>query len=264
MVVSCTNFNNLLTFFQIESIFKLHIMETLHVHTEELPQNPPSDLDTKGQENPANNYKIMVQVEELESKFDRNLDDSEKWQRFVGEPVEDQYRQRWMIWENPAASLSNPKSRYQMYTILQDDMFEDEGDTKNPTIEAYKKFGQAAISTVWSVVKLSMDFKYVIVNDASCFDYSRIFKEYSTKTYEFEVGHDKDGMPILLDVVLNDDNPPICVYRDQVREYEESLIEKASLGIKHQGREESLKKVFSDKVWQKLGAASIDSLTTAA
>lgn len=239
-------------------------METLHRHTEELPQNSPSDLDTEGQENPANNYKIMAQIEKLESKFDRNLDDSEKWQRFVGEPIEDQYRQRWMIWENPAASLSNPKSRYQMYTILQDDMFEDEGDTKNPTIEAYKKFGQAAISTVWSVVKLSMDFKYVIVNDASCFDYSRIFKEYSTKTYEFEVGHDKDGMPILLDVVLNDDNPPICVYRDQVREYEESLIEKASLGIKHQGREESLKKVFSDKVWQKLGAASINSLTTIA
>lgn len=239
-------------------------METLHGHTEELPQNPPSDLDTKGQENPANNYKIMVQVEELESKFDRNLDDSEKWQRFVGKPVEDQYRQRWMIWENPAASLSNPKSRYQMYTILQDDMFEDEGDTKNPTIEAYKKFGQAAISTVWSVVKLSMDFKYVIVNDASCFDYSRIFKEYSTKTYEFEVGHDKDGMPILLDVILNDDSPPICIYHDQVREYEESLIEKASLGIKHQGREESLKKVFSEKVCQKLGATSINSLTTVA
>ena len=143
-------------------------------------------------------------------------------------------------------------------------MFEDEGDTKNPTIEAYKKFGQAAISTVWSAVRLSMDFKYVIVNDASCFDYSRIFKEYSTKTYEFEVGHDKDGMPILLDVVLNDDNPPICVYHDQVREYEESLIEKASLGIKHQCQEENLKKVFSEKVYQKLGATSINSLTTAA
>ena len=66
----------MLTFFQIESIFKLHIMETLHKHTEELPQNSPSDLDIKGQENPANNYKIMAQVEELESKFDRNLDDS--------------------------------------------------------------------------------------------------------------------------------------------------------------------------------------------
>ncbi|MCP9454264.1 MAG: hypothetical protein NNC24_02765 [Candidatus Nanosynbacter sp. P11B_S7_bin.28.1] len=243
-------------------------MEALHRQIEELPQNSPSDLDTKSQENMTDNYKIMAQVEELESKFDRNPDGSEKWQRLVDSPIEDQYGQIWMIWENPAASLSNPlsnpKSRYQMYTILQDDMFEDEGDTKNPTIEAYKKFGQAAISTVWSVVKLSMDFKYVIVNDASCFDYSRIFKEYSTKTYEFEVGHDKDGMPILLDVVLNDDNPPICVYRDQVREYEESLIENASLGIKHQGREESLKKVFSDKVWQKLGAASIDSLTTAA
>ncbi len=241
----------------------ISIMETLHGRAEELPQNSPSDLDTKGQENPANNYNIMAQVEELESKFDRNPDGSEKWQRLISEPIEDQYGQIWMIWKNPAASLSNPKSRYQIYTILQDDMFEDEGDTKNPTIEAYKKFGQAAISTVWSAVKLSMDFKYVIVNDASCFDYSRIFKEYSTKTYEFEVGYDKDGMPILLDVILNDDNPPICVYHDQVREYEESLIEKASLGIKHQGREESLKKVFSDKVWQKLGATSIDSLTTA-
>ena len=239
-------------------------METLHVYTEELPQNSPSDLDIKGQENLTENYKIMAQVEELELKFDHNPDGSEKWQRLVDSPIEDQYGQIWMIWENPAASSSNPKSRYQIYTILQDDMFENEGDTKNPTIEAYKKFGQAAISTVWSAVKLSMDFKYVIVNDASCFDYSRIFKEYSTKTYEFEVGYDKDGMPILLDVVLNDDSPPICVYHDQVREYEESLIEKASLEIKHQGREESLKKVFSEKVCQKLGAASIDSLTTAA
>ena len=239
-------------------------METLHGHTEELPQNSPSDLDTKAQENPANNYKIMAQIEELESKFDRNPDGSEKWQKLISDPIEDQYGQIWMIWENPAASLSNPKSRYQIYTILQDDMFEDEGDTKNPTIEAYKKFGQATISTVWSAVKLSMDFKYVIVNDASCFDYSRIFKEYSTKTYEFEVGYDKDGMPILLDVILNDDNPPICIYHDQVREYEESLIEKASLGIKHQGREKSLKKVFSEKVCQKLGSTSIYSLTTAA
>ena len=239
-------------------------METLHRHTEELPQNSPSDLDIKGQENLTESYKIMAQIEELESKFDHNPDGSEKWQRLVDSPIEDQYGQIWMIWENPAASSSNPKSRYQIYTILQDDMFENEGDTKNPTIEAYKKFGQAAISTVWSAVKLSMDFKYVIVNDASCFDYSRIFKEYSTKTYEFEVGYDKDGMPILLDVVLNDDSPPICVYHDQVREYEESLIEKASLGIKHQCQEESLKKVFSEKVYQKLGATSIDSLTTAA
>ena len=221
----------------------ISIMETLHGRAEELPQNSPSDLDIKGQENLTENYKIMAQIEELESNFDFNPDGSEKWQRLISEPIEDQYGQIWMIWKNPAASLSNPKSRYQIYTILQDDMFEDEGDTKNPTIEAYKKFGQAAISTVWSAVK----FKYVIVNDASYFDYSRIFKEYSTKTYEFEVGHDKHGTPILLDVILNDDSPPICIYHDQVREYEESLIEKASLGIKHQGREESLKKVFFRK-----------------
>lgn len=117
MVVSCTNFSNLLTFFQIESIFKLHIMETLHGHAEELPQNSPSDLDIKGQENLTENYKIMAQIEELESKFDRNLDDSEKWQRLISEPIEDQYSQRWMIWENPAALSSIPKDRYQIYKI---------------------------------------------------------------------------------------------------------------------------------------------------
>ena len=242
----------------------ISIMETLHGDTEKLPQNPLSDFSIWRR---SIEYRkkvqwddILAQVNELESNFDFNPDGSEKWQRLISEPIEDQYGQIWMIWKNPAASLSNPKSRYQIYTILQDDMFEDEGDTKNPTIEAYKKFGQAAISTVWSAVK----FKYVIVNDASYFDYSRIFKEYSTKTYEFEVGHDKHGTPILLDVILNDDSPPICIYHDQVREYEESLIEKASLGIKHQGREESLKKVFSEKVWQKLGATSIDSLTIVA
>ena len=111
----------MLTFFQIESIFKLHTMETLHEHVEELPQNSPSDLDIKGQENLTENYKIMAQVEELESKFDRNLDDSEKWQRLISEPIEDQYSQRWMIWENPSASSSNPKDRYQIYKILNDE-----------------------------------------------------------------------------------------------------------------------------------------------
>ena len=117
MVVSCTNFNNLLTFFQIESIFKLHTMETLHGHVEELPQNSPSDLDTEGQENPTENEHIAAQIEGLESKFDRNPDGSEKWQRLISEPIEDQYRQRWMIWENPATSSSIPKDRYQIYKI---------------------------------------------------------------------------------------------------------------------------------------------------
>ena len=111
----------MLTFFQIESIFKLHIMETLHGHTEELPQNSPSDLDIKGQENLTENYKIMAQIEELESKFDRNPDGSEKWQGLISEPIEDQYGQIWMIWENPAALSSNPKDRYQIYKIPNDE-----------------------------------------------------------------------------------------------------------------------------------------------
>ena len=99
----------------------ISIMETLHGRAEELPQNSPSDLDTEGQENMTENYKIMAQIEELESKFDRNPDGSEKWQRLVDSPIEDQYGQIWMIWENPAVSSSIPKDRYQIYKILNDE-----------------------------------------------------------------------------------------------------------------------------------------------
>lgn len=96
-------------------------MEPLHGHAEELPQNSPSDLDTEGQENPANNYKIMAQIEELESKFDHNPDGSDRWGRFFDSPVRDQYGQLWMIWKNPAASSFIPKDRYQIYKILNDE-----------------------------------------------------------------------------------------------------------------------------------------------
>ena len=92
-------------------------METLHGHTEELPQNSPSDLDIKGQENPTENEHIAAQIEKLESKFDRNPDGSDRWGRFVDSPVQDQYGQLWMIWENSATSSCEPKDRYQVYKI---------------------------------------------------------------------------------------------------------------------------------------------------
>ena len=92
-------------------------METLHGHTEELPQNSPSDLDTEGQENSTENEHIAAQIEKLESKFDRNPDGSDRWGRFVDSPVRDQYGQLWMIWENFATSSCEPKDRYQVYKI---------------------------------------------------------------------------------------------------------------------------------------------------
>ena len=39
---------------------------------------------------------ILAQVKELESKFDR----SKAWEKFVNEPVIDQYGQVWMIWKS--------------------------------------------------------------------------------------------------------------------------------------------------------------------
>lgn len=144
----------------------ISIMETLHGYTEELPQNSPSDLDIKGQENPANNYKIMAQVEELESKFDHNPDGSEKWQRLISEPIEDQYGQIWMIWKNPAASLSNPKDRYQIYKIPKD---EDE-------------------------------FRYAFIKELEVDRYPK----YHKTSYEFFVGPD-DGRDETITVFFNDD-----------------------------------------------------------
>ncbi len=141
-------------------------METFHNHAEDLSQNPPSDLDTEGQENPANNYKIMAQIEELESKFDHNLDGSEKWQRLVSEPIKDQYRQRWMIWENPAASSSNPKDQYQVYKIPKN---EDE-------------------------------FRYAFIKELEVDRYPK----YHKTSYEFFVGPD-DGRDETITVFFNDD-----------------------------------------------------------
>lgn len=187
MVVSCTNFNNLLTFFQIESMFVISIMETLHGHTEELPQNSPSGLDAEGQENPANNYKIMAQVEELESKFDHNPDGSEKWQRLIGEPIEDQYSQRWMIWENPAASSSIPKDRYQIYKIPKN---EDE-------------------------------FRYAFIKELEVDRYPK----YHKTSYEFFVGPD-DGRDETITVFFNDDGVIEYVHCYSYLEERKRLYEK--------------------------------------
>ena len=162
-------------------------METLHGHTEELPQNSPSDLDIKGQENPANNYKIMAQVEELESKFDHNPDGSEKWQRLISEPIEDQYGQIWMIWENPAALSSNPKDRYQIYKILND---EDE-------------------------------FRYAFIKELEVDRYPK----YHKTSYEFFVGPD-DGRDETITVFFNDDGVIEYVHCYSYLEERKRLYEK--------------------------------------
>ena len=168
-------------------MFRVSIMGTFHNHAEELPQNSPSDLDAKGQENPANNYKIMAQIEELESKFDYNPDGSEKWQRFVSGPIEDQYGQIWMIWENPSASSSSPKDRYQIYKILND---EDE-------------------------------FRYAFIKELEVDRYPGHHKT----SYEFFVGPD-DGRDETITVFFNDDGVIECFHCYSYLEERKRLYEK--------------------------------------
>ena len=162
-------------------------METLRGHTEELPQNSPSDLDTEGQENPTENEHIAAQIEGLESKFDRNPDGSEKWQRLISEPIEDQYSQRWMIWENPSASSSNPKDRYQIYKILND---EDE-------------------------------FRYAFIKELEIDRYPGHHKT----SYEFFVGPD-DGRDETITVFFNDDGVIEYVHCYSYLEERKRLYEK--------------------------------------
>lgn len=79
-------------------------METVHNHAEDLSQNSLSDSDIWDRlieyRKEVQWDNILDQVEELESKFNSNSDDSKAWKRFVNEPVIDQYGQVWMIWKS--------------------------------------------------------------------------------------------------------------------------------------------------------------------
>ena len=171
MVVSCTNFNNLLTFFQIERMFVISIMETLHGDTEKLPQDPLSDfsiwrrlIEYRKEVQWGN---ILKQVEELESNFDRN----KAWKRFVKEPVVDQYGQVWMIWENPATSSSNPKDQYQIYKMPYD----------------------------------KDEFDYVFIDDLSVVDFvPTSIPILQGSIYKFSVGFDNFGEEELLHIITSD------------------------------------------------------------
>ena len=171
MVVSCTNFNNLLTFFQIESMFVISIMETLHGDTEKLPQDPLSDfsiwrrfIEYRKKVQWGN---ILKQVEELESNFDRN----KTWEKFVNKPVIDQYGQVWMIWKNPDTSSPNPKDRYQIYKMPYD----------------------------------KDEFDYVFIDDLSIVDFvPTSISILRGSIYQFSVGFDNFGDVEILHIITSD------------------------------------------------------------
>ena len=169
-------------------MFRVSIMETVHGHAEELPQNSPSDLDTKDQEKSIKNYKIMAQIKELESKFDRNPDGSDRWERFVDSPVRDQYGQLWMIWENSATSSCKPKDRYQVYKISD---------------------GEVSL-------------KYAFIKDLKISRYPR----YEKTSYEFFVGPDDAGIDETITVFFGDNRGIEYVHCYSYLEERKRLYEK--------------------------------------
>ena len=146
----------------------ISIMETLQGRTEELPQDPLSDIWGRLIEyrKEVQWDNILDQVETLESHFNLNPDGSKAWERFVNEPVIDQYGQVWMIWKNSATSSCEPEDRCQVYKISDGEV----------------------------------SFKYAFIKDL------KIIRYISKKTsYEFFVGPDDAGIDETINVFFNDD-----------------------------------------------------------
>ena len=142
-------------------------METLHGHTEELPQDPLSDFSIWGRlieyRKKVQWGNILKQVEELESKFDRNPDGSKAWERFVNEPVTDQYGQVWMIWKS--------WDRYQIYKMPDD----------------------------------KDEFDYVFIDDLSIVDFvPTSISILRGSIYQFSVGFDNFGDVEILHIITSD------------------------------------------------------------
>lgn len=82
-------------------MFRISIMETAPHVSDKSAQNLLSDPDIwdrliEYRKEKVQRDDILAQVKELESKFDR----SKAWEKFVNEPVIDQYGQVWMIWKS--------------------------------------------------------------------------------------------------------------------------------------------------------------------
>ena len=229
----------------------ISIMETVHGRAKELPQDPLSDFGIWGRlieyRKEVQWDNILGQVEKLESKFDPN----KAWERFVKEPVIDQYGQVWMIWKNPDTSSPNPKDQYQIYKMPDD---EDK-------------------------------FDYVFIDDLE------VTPTLSEPIYKFSVGFDNFGDAEILNIPMSDkineycllsnherdrwemyrrwtkhDNDSYSAMEDLRKNYERYEKMQRKLGNDSFSAEERFREIYDKygRIQQKLGAVSIRDLAIAA
>ena len=218
-------------------------METLHKTTEELPKDPFSDLDIWGRlieyRKEVQWGNILAQVEELESKFDR----SKTWEKFVNEPVIDQYGQVWMIWENGDC--------YQIYKMPDDEdkfdyVFIDDLEV-TPTLSepiykfsvGFDNFGDAEILNIPMSDKIN---EYCLLSN---------HERDRWEMYRRWTKHDNDSYSAMEDLRKN---------------YERYEKMQRKLGNDSFSAEERFREIYDKygRIQQKLGAVSIRDLAIAA
>ena len=231
-------------------------METLHGHTEELPQNPLSDfsiwrrlIECRKEVQWDN---ILDQVETLESQFNLNPDGSKAWERFVNEPVIDQYGQVWMIWENPAALSSNPKDRYQIYKmpddkdkfnyVFIDDLFIDDfilwGSIYKFSV-GFDNFGDEEVLNIQMSNKINEYYCFISNHERELWEVHRRWMKYDNDSYS-----------------------SMEEFRKSYERYEKM---QRKLGNDSFSAEERFGEIYDKygKIQQKLGSVSIRNLTVA-
>jgi hypothetical protein len=218
-------------------------METLHKTTEESPKDPFSDLDIWGRlieyRKEVQWGNILAQVEELESKFDR----SKTWEKFVNEPVIDQYGQVWMIWENGDC--------YQIYKMPDDEdkfdyVFIDDLEV-TPTLSepiykfsvGFDNFGDAEILNIPMSDKIN---EYCLLSN---------HERDRWEMYRRWTKHDNDSYSAMEDLRKN---------------YERYEKMQRKLGNDSFSAEERFREIYDKygRIQQKLGAVSIRDLAIAA
>jgi len=224
-------------------MFRVSIMETLHKTTEESPKDPFSDLDIWGRlieyRKEVQWGNILAQVEELESKFDR----SKTWEKFVNEPVIDQYGQVWMIWENGDC--------YQIYKMPDDEdkfdyVFIDDLEV-TPTLSepiykfsvGFDNFGDAEILNIPMSDKIN---EYCLLSN---------HERDRWEMYRRWTKHDNDSYSAMEDLRKN---------------YERYEKMQRKLGNDSFSAEERFREIYDKygRIQQKLGAVSIRDLAIAA
>ena len=222
-------------------------METVHKTTEESPKDPFSDLDIWGRlieyRKEVQWDNILDQVEELESKFNLNPGSSKAWERFVNEPVIDQYGQVWMIWKSGDC--------YQMYKMPDDKdefdyVFIDDLEV-TPTLGepiykfsvGFDNFGDAEILNIQMSDKIN---EYCLLSNN---------ERDRWETYRRWTKHDNDSYSAMEDLRKN---------------YERYEKMQRKLGNDSFGAEERFGEIYDKyrRIQQKLGSVSIENLIIAA